>query len=955
MTGVVIETVLAEVVTDVSPRKGDKGDQGDQGPKGDTGDPGPKGDPGDAGTPGGPAGESAYQTAVDGGFVGTEEEWLATLVGTAGPKGDAGDQGPPGDDGAPGADGADATAIYGPKGAAGGVATLDGGGLIPVAQIPSAIARTTDITGAVAALVNSAPSVLDTLNELATALGDDPAFATTITTLVGTKASTAAIGGLFGNHSGWALGTDTDVYFAAPSWSAGALTGGVIRQATAIRLGSTYTQTSNPADTSVGSPLYINWNPTLNNTGASSQTGFFGPRGVIQVEGVVTYQQSAGFLHLSPVGYAEQLIQKNAPGVAVGMYGSWGMILNRIWEADGATVTLHGTDASAGHTSVIDNAVYFTKNSGTLDGSGGFEHVGFLSEPAILGNVTVSRIGFDVSDFATGSAQVAVIGGQSWGTGADADAHSVPLNIGLRIKPLLNGTTNIGILSQSSVVVSDGTDAHGKTLINAGSFLGIPIAGLSIYQNATDLKPVVELLADGGAGLLAFGPGGSSLPDFSIQRTGTAAALVTGTLTLSSPIFTSPVVSDGTFTVVDGTAAHGSVLTAVSAFGPGFNLFANTTDTQAAALLAIVGGAPTLAFGPGGSAARDVKIVRSGSAAALATGVFTFTSPVFAGTPTATGGSFVVTDGNAGHGSVGLGVAALGGAVQVFANTADTTVAAQLAATGLQIGPGGTTATDVKLLRTGAAAAAFTGVLTMTSPVINTGITGSAIDTDATFATGASTTVVASSAVKTALALKATLAASTTFTAGFLAVTNTVDTSAFVVTDGTAAHGEVFAGVGPLGPSIGLFGNSGDTVQRSVIGVTGMSLGPGGSSATDTKFLRTGVAAATITGQATFATGITMADATNIAANATTGTKIGTATTQKLAFWNATPVIQPASAAQALVGSSPPATGDTGATAGAFASAAHRDALVTCVTDIKVLVNQIRNDLVAVGIEKGSA
>lgn len=40
---------------------------------------------------------------------------------------------------------------------------------------------------AVAALVDSAPGTLDTLNELAAALGDDPNFATTLTTLIGTK------------------------------------------------------------------------------------------------------------------------------------------------------------------------------------------------------------------------------------------------------------------------------------------------------------------------------------------------------------------------------------------------------------------------------------------------------------------------------------------------------------------------------------------------------------------------------------------------------------------------------------------------------------------------------------------------------------------------------------------------------------------------------------------------
>lgn len=45
--------------------------------------------------------------------------------------------------------------------------------------------------------------------------------------------------------------------------------------------------------------------------------------------------------------------------------------------------------------------------------------------------------------------------------------------------------------------------------------------------------------------------------------------------------------------------------------------------------------------------------------------------------------------------------------------------------------------------------------------------------------------------------------------------------------------------------------------------------------------------------------GMTFADANNITFNATTGTKIGTATTEKLAFWNATPIVQPTTAVAA--------------------------------------------------------
>ena len=47
----------------------------------------------------------------------------------------------------------------------------------------------TDINNAIASLVDTAPATLDTLNELAAALGDDPNFATTVTNLVATKLS----------------------------------------------------------------------------------------------------------------------------------------------------------------------------------------------------------------------------------------------------------------------------------------------------------------------------------------------------------------------------------------------------------------------------------------------------------------------------------------------------------------------------------------------------------------------------------------------------------------------------------------------------------------------------------------------------------------------------------------------------------------------------------------------
>lgn len=63
---------------------------------------GPQGDPGDDGTDGqdgdvGPPGLSAYQVAVANGFVGTESAWLASLVGADGTDGTDGQDGADGE------------------------------------------------------------------------------------------------------------------------------------------------------------------------------------------------------------------------------------------------------------------------------------------------------------------------------------------------------------------------------------------------------------------------------------------------------------------------------------------------------------------------------------------------------------------------------------------------------------------------------------------------------------------------------------------------------------------------------------------------------------------------------------------------------------------------------------------------------------------------------------------
>ena len=89
---------------------------------------------------------------------------------------------------------------------------------------------------------------------------------------------------------------------------------------------------------------------------------------------------------------------------------------------------------------------------------------------------------------------------------------------------------------------------------------------------------------------------------------------------------------------------------------------------------------------------------------------------------------------------------------------------------------------------------------------------------------------------------------------------------------------------------------------------------------------------------------LTLADAADLEFATTTGTKIGTSTSQKLAFYNATPIVQRSGAAQAAVGT----TAATQTTPYGYATQAQADAIVT-------LVNECRAALVALGLIKGSA
>lgn len=96
------------------------------------------------------------------------------------------------------------------------------------------------------------------------------------------------------------------------------------------------------------------------------------------------------------------------------------------------------------------------------------------------------------------------------------------------------------------------------------------------------------------------------------------------------------------------------------------------------------------------------------------------------------------------------------------------------------------------------------------------------------------------------------------------------------------------------------------------------------------------------------ATALTPALAMTLAA----GGQIGDGATDTVGFWGATPVAQPAATAQSAVATT--TINNIGSTTLTAADLTGLNSVVARVTALTTLVNQVRSDLVTIGILKGS-
>jgi hypothetical protein len=244
----------------------------------------------------------------------------------------------------------------------------------------------------------------------------------------------------------------------------GTVDGGVIR-AHSLQIPWDYTLDHDPESTELGTAIYVDADVTIeaggNPLGPQFQTGYFGPRGIFNLEGLVRYARDMTLLGFAPVGYYDALTIANDADNARNLTPSWSFLSARSTVADGAVCTLGPTDVNRGGAAFVDAAVYGSTDGGELDGlTNDYELVSFLSMPGLFGDSSIRRrIAFDVMAAFEGIHPIInePVGAHWSGVGDfDPTAPTLDEEIGLRIQEFTLGATKIGVQTVHPVVADEG-------------------------------------------------------------------------------------------------------------------------------------------------------------------------------------------------------------------------------------------------------------------------------------------------------------------------------------------------------------------------------------------------------------------------------------------------------------------------------------------------------------------
>jgi hypothetical protein len=248
-----------------------------------------------------------------------------------------------------------------------------------------ALATQTYVNTAITNLIDSAPATLDTLNELAAALGDDPNFATTTATLIGTKASLTATQTISGVNT---LSNPSNVLYGN-----GANLTGIVSSTITV------------ADSNLGTTYY----PVFATAGAGTKSLFFdnitSPLSYTPITGTLqTTTFKAGTASFQNVGVNTQIINSSnggpiqlfcntAGGVQVGNFSLSATQLNLTAPISQTTIPAGGISLYMGSTGGTSfNFMPLTAGAGSYNPTtAAGDSVFFTSGPSIsTGNINIT-------------------------------------------------------------------------------------------------------------------------------------------------------------------------------------------------------------------------------------------------------------------------------------------------------------------------------------------------------------------------------------------------------------------------------------------------------------------------------------------------------------------------------------------------------------------------------------
>jgi Major tropism determinant N-terminal domain len=287
-----------------------------------------------------------------------------------------------------------------------------------------------------------------------------------------------------------------DLTMQAATISGGTATNGVIRSTHSIQVPWSYTQTTDPTDVAVGTALNIDLDVALSGGAAGpaiSTGGGYGPRGLINIEGIVRYNASQTALSPGAITGIDLLTEANQAGQARNMIPGLGWTCARSVVADAATVTFLGGDVpGAGRPGFVDSCVYATVDSGTLDGiTNSYKHESFLSMgPFLAGNSSMFRsVGLRVMGPYKGiHPSIPNPSGTHWSGAGTYDATTTPTlteAFGVVIDRFTLGTLKVGVRSQHRVELYTETASFDAAAMRAIEF-GPASAGPTVNADIAD-------------------------------------------------------------------------------------------------------------------------------------------------------------------------------------------------------------------------------------------------------------------------------------------------------------------------------------------------------------------------------------------------------------------------------------------------------------------------------------